>query len=575
MSARQELERLDREFFECMHSIDPLSATMLGVSGYDALLPDPSTEAAGRGAARVARIEEELGRIREDDLTPGELVDREVMGQLAWALRTNLEDGLWAVDASAAGYVSPQAMAFQAIPTAPLDSRQAVGSYLDRLSRLGDYFDAVGERYREALERNWPSTAVGIRQAMDQLQGHLGRPLERDVFLKPLLRAEEADDPDRERARHLISTRVRPAMRRLQDCLSQELLPSARPDAQVGLTYLQGGDAAYERAVRRHTTTDLTPERIHQIGLDALSSLQDEWREIGGRVFGPIEFPELRDRLRSDPGLRFNTEAEIVQVVQEALDRAEAARDRFFPHFEIATCVVEEIDPVEAGNSALAYYRGPSQAGGRPGAHCVLTADPKSRYVYEYEALAFHESTPGHHLQIASAQTLTGIPAYRRHLDAEVCSYVEGWGLYCERLADEMGLYSSDLQRLGMLSFDALRACRLVVDTGMHRLGWSRQQAVDFMWQNTATTLANVNNEIDRYIAWPGQALAYMIGREEIRRLREAAEDELGSAFDLRGFHGAVLSEGPLPLAVLGEVVRRWQRSQADSGQSRLAGGPD
>jgi uncharacterized protein (DUF885 family) len=193
-----------------------------------------------------------------------------------------------------------------------------------------------------------------------------------------------------------------------------------------------------------------------------------------------------------------------------------------------------------------------------PGAHCLLTADPTSRFVYEYEALAFHESTPGHHLQIASAQTLTALPPVRRFLDAEVCAYVEGWGLYCERLADEMGLYTSDVQRLGMLSFDALRACRLVVDTGMHHLGWTRQQAIRFMWAHTATTRANVDNEINRYIAWPGQALAYMIGRREIQRLRAEAERRLGTAFDIRRYHGAVLSEGALPLGVLTGVVDRW-----------------
>ena len=154
--------------------------------------------------------------------------------------------------------------------------------------------------------------------------------------------------------------------------------------------------------------------------------------------------------------------------------------------FDIPDCVIEEIDPVEAGNAPLAYYRPPAAGRAGPGAYCVLTADPQDRFVYEYEALSFHESTPGHHLQIASAQTLE-MPDFRRFLDAEVCGYCEGWGLYCERLADEMGLYTSDLQRLGMLSFDALRACRLVVDTGMHHYGWSRAQAMDFMWRNTAS----------------------------------------------------------------------------------------
>jgi uncharacterized protein (DUF885 family) len=191
----------------------------------------------------------------------------------------------------------------------------------------------------------------------------------------------------------------------------------------------------------------------------------------------------------------------------------------------------------------------------------VLTTDPQERFAYEYEALAFHESTPGHHLQIASAQRLTDLPEYRRFLDAEVCAYVEGWGLYSERLADEMGLYTSDLARLGMLSFDALRACRLVVDTGMHERGWSRQQAAQFMWDNTASTPANIRNEVDRYIAWPGQALAYMIGRREIQRLRAATQSRLGSRFDLRAFHGVVLGNGAVPLDVLDRIVSDWDPS--------------
>ncbi len=172
-----------------------------------------------------------------------------------------------------------------------------------------------------------------------------------------------------------------------------------------------------------------------------------------------------------------------------------------------------------------------------------------------------YESVPGHHLQLASAQTLTHLPRCRRHVDTQLGVYVEGWGLYAERLADEFGLYSSPLARLGMLSFDALRACRLVVDTGMHQLGWSRTRAMAFVRDNTATTEANVRNEIDRYIGWPGQALAYVTGRGEMVRLRERSRAELGSAFDLRGFHGAVLGEGPLPLPVLDSVVAAWSRS--------------
>jgi uncharacterized protein (DUF885 family) len=273
----------------------------------------------------------------------------------------------------------------------------------------------------------------------------------------------------------------------------------------------------------------------------------------------------ILERLRTDPSLRFHTSAEIVSVVQDALDRAEASRDEWFPPFRIADCIIEEIHPIEAKSAALAHYRPPAEDGSRPGAHCVLTLNPAERFTYEYEALAFHESTPGHHLQIATAQTMTDLPTYRRFLDAQVCGFVEGWGLYSERLADEMGLYSSDLARIGMLSFDALRACRLVVDTGMHHYGWSRQRAIDYMWHNTATTMSNVTNEIDRYIGWPGQALAYMIGRKEIERLRRDASTTLGDRFDVRDFHGTVLSNGAVPLTVLEQLVHNWVRATQDA----------
>jgi uncharacterized protein (DUF885 family) len=302
----------------------------------------------------------------------------------------------------------------------------------------------------------------------------------------------------------------------------------------------------------------LSPEEIHQTGRDYLDALGAEWAEVGGRALGTTDVAEIRRRLREDPTLRFTDRAGIVAMVDGALRRAEEVRDDWFPAYDLPPCVIEEINPIEAGNAPLAYYRPPAGDGSRPGAHCVLTANPQDRFSYEYEALAFHESVPGHHLQIASAQALTGLPAYRRFLDAEVCGYIEGWGLYSERLADEMGLYTSDVQRLGMLSFDALRACRLVVDTGMHHLGWSRQQAVDFMWRNTATTKANVDSEIDRYIAWPGQALAYLVGRREISRLRAVAEQRLGPRFDLRAFHGTVLGNGAVPLGVLEQIVMRW-----------------
>jgi uncharacterized protein (DUF885 family) len=559
-----DLARLSEDFFQVVHTADPFNATQLGVTGFDALVPDPSRAGSARAAGQIAAIEERLAGVDASRLDEPGRVNHAVLAHLAWAARSDLEHGLWEANASAGGYASPQATVFQSVPTALLDDAGAVEGYLRRLGGLGGFFDAVTARYREARQDGRVPTEVGANQAIEQIEGHLGKDLADDVLVAVDLPGEIDQASARRQAAQIVESQVRPALRRLLACLRDDLLPVARPDDKIGICFVPGGPEGYRAAVRKHTTTGLSPEEIHQIGLDCLEALREEWAEIGGRVLGTGDVPEILGRLREDRSLRFSGSGQIVDMVTAALRRAEEARDHWFPRFDIPDCVIEEIDPVEAGNAPLAYYRPPAAGGKRPGAHCVLTTDPQHRFVYEYEALAFHESTPGHHLQIASAQTLTDLPAFRRFLDAEVCGYVEGWGLYCERLADEMGLYTSDLQRLGMLSFDALRACRLVVDTGMHHYGWSRTQAADFMWSNTATTRANVRNEIDRYIGWPGQALAYMVGRREIQRLRGVAEESLGADFDIRAFHGTVLGSGAVPMSVLADVVTRWAAEEQD-----------
>jgi uncharacterized protein (DUF885 family) len=414
----------------------------------------------------------------------------------------------------------------------------------------------VADRYRQALGDGRRSTQAGLRQAIDQLAGHLGTDLAADPLMRvtlPLGLDQSGIGAD---LASVIGKDVRPAMRRLLAVFSDQLA-EARPDDQVGIRFVPGGPDAYLAAVRRHTTTELRPEQIHQIGLDTLEALRAEWAELGGQVFGISAVPPILARLRDDPALRFTDAAQIVHTVSEALRQADAARNQWFPAYDIPRCVIEEIEPLEAGNAPLAYYRPPAADGQRPGAHCVLTANPRGRFAYEYEALAFHESTPGHHLQIATAQTLRGLPAFAASWTPRCAASwragdctASGWPM--------IGLYTSDLQRLGMLSFDALRACRLVVDTGMHWYGWSRAQAIEFMWQNTATTRANVVNEVDRYIGWPGQALAYMISRREIERLRSGAKRDLGARFDIRDFHGVVLGNGAVPLGVLEQAVHAW-----------------
>jgi len=557
--AAAELTRLGEAYFTTQHSYDPYNATLLGVDEFDGLSFDPSREASERAAEDLAAIGRQVSEIDPAGLSDAERVDQRVLTALVEGARADAEHSLWAANASAKSYVSRQGLIFQAVPAMTVGSPEAAERYLSRLSKIGATLDALGRRYlAEAADGGTP-TAVGVDHSIRQLTGYLALPVADDALLKPAL---DADPAVKQAAAAHITETIRPAMQRLAELLRHDLAPLARPDGRVGIREIPGGEAGYLASVARHTTTSLSPGEIHAIGLAELDELAGLWSTIGQQALGESDFATITARMREDRALRFRTSEEIVAAAQDALDRAEAARDTWFERYDITDCVIEEINPIDADNSALAYYRPPSADGSRPGAHCLLTTDPGERYRYEYEALAFHESVPGHHLQLATAQTLD-IPRYRRHLDVELCAFNEGWGLYSERLADEIGLYSSPVARLGMLSFAALRACRLVVDTGMHHLGWSRQQAIDFMTSHTATTPANVRNEIDRYIAWPGQALAYVTGKREIVRLRERARDALGPQFDLRRFHHAVLRNGAIPLTLLDDEIDRWTITEA------------
>jgi uncharacterized protein (DUF885 family) len=283
---------------------------------------------------------------------------------------------------------------------------------------------------------------------------------------------------------------------------------------------------------------------------------------------GVEDFPALAARLRSDPSLHFATEAEVEAKAADSLARALARIPDFFGLLPKAPCVVTRIPAVDAPYTYIAYYSMAAPDGSKPGEYFINTFAPETRPRFEAEALAWHEAVPGHHMQYAIAQELAETPAFRRHAETNV--YVEGWALYTEQLADEMGLYSSDMDRVGMGSFEAWRAARLVVDTGLHAKGWSRKQAEDFMLANTVLAENNIRNEVDRYIGWPGQALAYKTGQMEIWRLRRKAEAALGPRFDLKGFHDCILGGGPVTLPVLGRRVEAWIAGRAGATPSAM-----
>jgi uncharacterized protein (DUF885 family) len=554
------LAQLGERYFTTQHTYDPYNATLLGLSEFDHLPGDPSVEASEQAAADLASIGAEVAAIDTATLSERDLIDHSVLSVLVRGAQQDAQHSLWAANASAKSYVSRQALIFQAVPAMTVTDDDSAERYLSRLAGIGGVLTALGDRYAVEAGRGRVPTELGVTHSIQQLDGYLALGVDRDALLGPARAAVNATVLDR--ARRILERDVRPAMAALAERLRTELLPLGRPNDRVGVQLIPGGEEGYAAAVARHTTTDLTPAEIHQIGLDVLEEMRAEWSAVGARAIGESDFTVIADRMRSDTSLRFETSQQIVGVAQAALDRATAVLHEYYPDYDIPECVIEEINPIDAEHTAMAYYRPPAVDGSRPGAHCLIATDPRERFRFEYEALAFHESVPGHHMQLALAQTLE-IPRYRRYLDVEACSFNEGWGLYSERFADEIGLYSDDVARLGMLSFRALRACRLVVDTGIHHFGWSRERAIDFMWDHTATTRSHVTNEVDRYIAWPGQALAYMIGSREIVRLREQAKHELGDRFSIVDFHGTVLGSGAVPLSVLADNIARWQSGVA------------
>ena len=311
----------------------------------------------------------------------------------------------------------------------------------------------------------------------------------------------------------------------------------------------------------------LDPEELHRIGLEEIARINGEMTALGGTLFGrrlerkagAAQMTDVVRILREDKSLYYKNADEVVAGAQAALDAARRRIPDFFGRLPQADCVVARIPDYEAPFTTIAYYREPHVDGSKPGEYFINTYKPEVRPRFEMPVLSFHESIPGHHLQIAIAQELLDLPAFRRFSGST--AFVEGWGLYTERLADEMGLYASDLDRMGMLSYDAWRASRLVVDTGIHIKGWTRARAEEYMREHTALTHENIKNEVDRYISWPGQALAYKVGQLEIIRLRREAEAALGAKFDIKAFHDTVLASGAVTLPVLRDNVAAWLAS--------------
>ena len=441
-------------------------------------------------------------------------------------------------------------------PKFPIPDATVAEAMIGKTRGVAKNFRDMSDRLLEGVARERTPAAFACDDTVTQIDAWLAKPLDDDPLLATAEPTGVADrDAWRARLRDVIEHDVRPAMAHYRDTIRDRVRPHARDDEHVGLTWLADGDDAYGRMIRYHTTLEKDAREIHEIGLQQIEKLAGEYRELGAEVLGTSDVPEIFRRLRDDPALHHTNGADIVAASKRALAKATAATGDWFGILPKASCDVEEVQ-----SGAIAFYFPPAKDGSRSGVFFMNTSDPEGWGRYQIEATSYHEGVPGHHLQLAISTELTSIPEFRKR--AFIAAYGEGWGLYSERLADEMGLYSTPLDRMGMLEADSMRACRLVVDTGMHALGWSRQKAIDYMVANSPMAVGHVTAEIDRYAVTPGQALAYMIGRLEIQRIRREAEEALGDRFAIRGFHDAVLGSGLMPLPVLDRVIRDWVDGQ-------------
>jgi uncharacterized protein (DUF885 family) len=554
-NAHNELIDLAERYWDHVLEAAPSEATLLGDRRFDDRIEDLSEAAEQRVLATwrglLAQVEAlDPARLGTEDRVTRSLLHNELATAaeyLSWRPTELASDQMTGVHA---GMLTT---ATQLNAPEPANAEALV----QRFRQFGTLVGQAVQRFRAGLAAGRAPARITIERSLNQLDGYLAS----DPATDPFATFPGPPDWDGEKQWRATLSEVareviRPAFRSYREVLADELLPAARPDDKPGLCWLgDDGEDIYRRLLRRHTTLDdLGAEQIHELGLAEIEGLRAEYAAVGATLFGTSEQAEVFERLRSDEGLRYRDGAEIMADARRYLAAAAAETPNWFGRLPRESCDIMPVPEFLAADAPAAYYFPPAADGSRPGTYFVNQREPTSRSRYESAAVAYHEAIPGHHLQLAIAGELAHLPRFQR-LSFTNTAFVEGWALYTERLADEMGLYPDDLARVGMLTADSWRSCRLVVDTGLHAKGWSRQHAIDFMAANAPVSLAEIRVEVDRYIAMPGQAVAYKVGQLEIRRQRAQVTERLADRFDIKAFHDLVLGSGSLSLPVLRELA--------------------
>ncbi len=515
--------------------------------------PDYSAAGIEARAAGFADIADRAERAPIASPTDRNLTEAVVFTARSAATRLEIQSQLHAVSPGEGTLASMHTF----LARYPLVTADHGARYHDKLRAFPAFVDGWCDRLRTAAsERDVP-----IRHLVqDHIQG-LDRLLSSPISAGALGRQAAPSELDADAAaewtattHRLLDEDVAAGLRQLRQTLADHTLPVAMPDDQPGLMHLPGGVERYAGQLWAWTSLEVTPEEVHRAGLDHVARLEREYREVAGPIVGTRDVAEIMRRLRDDPELHYCDVETLLADARAALARANAAAPDWFGILPLASCT-----PNSTQQGSLAFYSPPTTDGTKQGEFFVNVSDPAMWGTYQLAAMTYHEGVPGHHLQLALSQELPEL--HQLLADNLVSSYGEGWGLYVERLADEMGLYPTDLDRIGMLWGDSMRSCRMVVDTGIHTLGWTRDQSIEYLLANAPVSLGQATNEVDRYIGMPGQACSYMLGRIAIDRMRTDATARLGDRFDIRAFHDQVLSTGSIPLDALRRTIDEWTRS--------------
>ena len=549
----------DREWERDL-SDNPLSATYLGDPRFNDRLPDISPAALAARQAADARVLDDLARIPRDALPAAEQLNYDLF-------RHEYETRKAAVPFHAEYYSieasgGPQSLN-ELAELVPFETVADYETWIRRMRAIPAYLDQYGDRLRRGAREKRTQPRAVMERVLEPLAKQVtDKPEDSPFFERFRTYPDSIPAADRERltaeARQVIAESVIPAYRRFQAMFRDEYLPATR--GTVGLWDTPDGRAYYQFLARYHTTTALTPEQIHAIGLEEVARNRAEMLKVIDEVGFKGSLTEFFQHLRTDPRFYYKTGDELFRAYAYIVKMIDPELPKLFGKLYRTPFGLRPIPDNSAPNTTTAYYQGPSLDGSRPGYYYVNLYRPEVRPKYEMEVLSVHEAAPGHHLQIALAQEQTDLPTFRRA--GGFTAYIEGWGLYSERLGYDLGLYKDPYSRFGQLTYDQWRAVRLVVDTGLHHMEWTRQQAIDYFTANAAKTEADIVNEIDRYISDPGQALAYKIGQLKFLELRARAEQSLGDGYDIRAFHDTVLATGAVPLDILERTVDGWIAAQ-------------